>query len=483
MLNLKLTVVNHTPLAVWRVVTTIGLILLAWNSVVAPAGAIAAEMAPAVSPMPNVILVLVDDLGWTDLSCQGSKFYETPHIDALARSGMRFTHGYSACTVCSPSRAAILTGRYPARLHLTDWIAGHVRADAKLQVPDWKKYLDHDEVTLAESFAHVGYATGCFGKWHLGPDTHRPETQGFRLNVGGTHVGQPPSYFFPYSSAKVGLPGLGEGPKGEYLTDRLTLEVEQFLEQHQQQPFFIYLPHYTVHTPLQAKQEKIARYQTKAQQGGSQANATYAAMIESLDESIGRIMAKLASLKLTENTIVVFTSDNGGLTLRNITSNEPLRAGKGSAYEGGVRVPFIVSWPGKIAAGSTTETPAIGCDLFPTLAELTGAGGKGGPRCDGVSLAPVLLGKGPVQREALYWHYPHYHPGGATPYSAIRAGDYRLVEFFEDGRRELYNLARDPSEKHDLAATEPELRDRLHQQLVAWRNDVDAQLPTPRVKE
>jgi arylsulfatase A-like enzyme len=433
------------------------------------------------SDRPNVILILVDDLGWTDLGCQGSTFYETPNIDRLASQGMRFTHGYSACTVCSPTRAAVLTGKYPARLRITDWIPGHVRPYAKLKVPDWTMHLPHEETTLAELLRQRGYATAHVGKWHLGNEEYWPTTQGFDRNLGGNHRGQPPSYFFPYEREEIKLPGLSDGHAGEYLTDRLTDEALKFIDDHQDRPFFLYLPHYTVHTPLQAKAEKIAKYQAKrasrAQAGGQHANATYAAMIESLDESIGRILARLQELKLAQRTMVIFTSDNGGLTLNQVTSNVPLRAGKGSAYEGGVRVPLIITYPKLVSAGSVCDQPAMSIDLLPTVAELCGI--KNVPAVDGVSLAPVLRDpSATLSPRALYWHYPHYHPGGATPYGAIREGDLRLVEFYEDNRVELYDLREDVSESIDLASKMPDERDELLGKLRKWRDSVGAQMPT-----
>jgi arylsulfatase A-like enzyme len=438
----------------------------------------AAGFARSAERPPNVILMLIDDMGWTDLGCCGSKFYETPNIDRLAASGMRFTNGYSACTVCSPTRAAVMTGKYPARLHITDWIAGHQRPFAKLKVPDWRQYLPHEETTIAEAFKAKGYVTCHIGKWHLGNETHWPLTQGFDINIGGNHRGQPPSYFFPYERDAIKLPGLAEGKPDEYLTDRLTDEAITFISAHKEQPFFLYFPHYTVHTPLQAKREKIEKYQAKARPDQAQRHPVYAAMIESLDEGVGRLLDHLEALKLRENTIIVFTSDNGGL--KSSTSNDPLRAGKGSAYEGGVRVPLIVSYPAAVKAGTTCDVPAMSIDLFPTLLELcatTPAGGQEGR--DGVSLVPALSQRGEVKREAMYWHYPHYHPGGATPYSAVRAGDWRLVEFYEDGKVELYNLKQDIGETKDLAAAQPQKRDELLGLLRRWRTEVGAQMPTP----
>jgi arylsulfatase A len=429
---------------------------------------------------PNVVLILIDDMGWTDLTCYGSKFYETPNIDRLAASGMRLTTGYSACTVCSPTRAAIMTGKYPARLHITDWIAGHQRPFAKLKVPDWQQHLPHEEVTIAEAFHANGYATGVIGKWHLGGEPYRPTTQGFDINIGGTHVGSPPNYFFPYRNNNVSLPGLEEGKPGEYLTDRLTDEAIAFITAHKDKPFFLYLPHYAVHTPLQAKADKIAKYRAKANPDSPQHNATYAAMIESLDEGIGRLLAHLDAQNLRENTIVVFTSDNGGLELNQVTANDPLRAGKGSAYEGGVRVPLMVSYPPKIRAGSTSDVPAMSIDLFPTLIELCDLSlPMGKPAWDGISVAPTLLDKGSVKRENFFWHYPHYHPGGATPYGAVRSGNWRLVEFYETGKVELYDLGNDIGEAKDLAAAEPQKRGELLSLLQKWRGDVGAQMPLP----
>jgi arylsulfatase A-like enzyme len=451
----------------WRSLLTIGLIWLACGF-----GPVAGA-AP-----PNVVLILIDDMGWTDLSCYGSRFYETPQIDKLAASGMRLLTGYSACTVCSPTRAAVMTGKYPARLHITDWIAGHQRPFAKLKPPEWTQHLPHEEVTIAEIFQAAGYATAHIGKWHLGDEEYWPLTQGFAVNIGGNHRGQPPSYFFPYERNGIKLPGLSEGRAGEYLTDRLTDEAIAFIKANRDKPFFLYLPHYGVHTPLQAKPEKIAKYQANAKADQPQHNATYAAMIESLDEGIGRLLTALDELKLRENTIVVFTTDNGGLELNEITANDPLRAGKGSAYEGGVRVPFIVSYPPKIRAGSTSMVPAMSIDLFPTLAALADLEQRREwPRWDGISIVPALIEQGSVQREALYWHYPHYHPGGATPYGAVRAGDWRLVEFYEDGRLELYNLKDDVGEEKDLTASQPAKRDELAGLLRKWRADVGAQMP------
>ena len=430
----------------------------------------AADAAPPAAAT-NVIVVLVDDLGWRDLSCQGSPYFETPNIDRLAASGMRFTHGYSACTVCSPSRAAMMTGQYPARLHVTDWIPGHRRPHAKLEVPAWRKFLPLETVTVAERLKTAGYATACIGKWHLGGPEHFPEHQGFDEALGGTERGQPPSYFAPY-----GIPTLPEGPAGEYLTDREAAEAVRFIEAHRDRPFFLYLPHYCVHTPIQAKPAVRARYEAKDAGGLAVKNAGYAAMVESVDDSLGTILAALDRLGIRERTAIVFTSDNGGLV--GSTDNAPARAGKGSAYEGGVRVPFIVSWPGVTRPGTTSAEPVITPDVPATILDLTGAAAEPGQPLDGVSLGPALRGE-PLGRDALYWHYPHYHPGGATPYSAIRAGDWRLVRFHEDGRQELYDLRGDVGETTDLAAREPERVTALAAQLDDWLARVGAQMPAP----
>jgi arylsulfatase A-like enzyme len=425
---------------------------------------------------PNIVFFLVDDLGWTDLGCFGSDLYETPNIDRLARQGMKFTAAYSACTVCSPTRAALLTGKYPARLHVTDWIHGHKRPDAKLTVPKWTEYLPHEEVTVAAALKRAGYATASVGKWHLGDRrADWPDRHGFDRNVAGYGAGQPPSYFSPYR-----IPTLTDGPAGEYLTDRLAAEAVRFVEANRERPFFLYFPHYGVHTPLQAKKELVEKFQRKVRPGLRHTNATYAAMIASVDEAVGRVLAKLDELRLTDRTVVVFTSDNGGL-LRS-TSNAPLRAGKGSSYEGGVRVPAVVKWPGVTPPDSACAAPIITPDFYPTLLQIAGAAGdaKHNAAVDGVSLVPLLRDPyAALKREAIYWHYPHYHPGGATPYGAVRAGRWKLIEFFEDMHVELYDLADDIGEQADLAAKVPEkaaeLRDRLH----AWRKSVGAQMPTP----
>lgn len=438
----------------------------------------------------NVIFILLDDLGATDFGCTGSRFYETPHIDRLAAQGMRFTQGYAACTVCSPTRAAVMTGKYPARLHITDWIKGHVRPKAKLRIPDWTMYLPLEEVTIAERLRLAGYATAHVGKWHLGDPPYYPEHQGFDINIGGTHMGAPGSYFWPYGKDDRRVP-LDGGQEGEYLTDRLTDEAIRFIEQHKDRPFFLYFAHYAVHTPLQAKPELVAYYEKKLAEAAAKGDnfdgqqcPVYAAMIHSVDENMGRLLECLDRLDLAERTVIFLTSDNGGLVLpacqkRPVTHNIGIRAGKGSAYEGGVRVPWIVRWPGVVAPGSLCHEPVISIDAYPTILEITGVADAEGHICDGVSLVPLLKQQGNFPKRALYWHYPHYHPGGATPYSAVRDGDWKLIEFFEDHHVELYNLKDDPQESQDLASQLPEKAESLRRQLHRWREEVGAQLPTP----
>ena len=453
-------------------------LLLSLVSLAVPTIVHAAEEKPR---PPNVIVFLLDDMGWTDLGCYGSDLYETPNIDRLAKEGVKFTNAYAACTVCSPTRAALLTGKYPARLHITDWIPGSTRANAKLAVPDWTMYLPRTEVTIATALKKDGYATGHVGKWHLGnKEQGYADKHGFDFTFAGTERGQPPSYFSPYK-----IPTVKDGPEGEYLTDREAAEAIGFITANKDRPFFLYVPHHGVHTPLQAKKELIDKFAAKVKDGIRHKNATYAAMIASVDESVGKVTATLKELGLSGRTIVIFASDNGGLVLREITSNVPLRAGKGSAYEGGVRVPFIVKWPGVTKPGSVLDQPVITPDLYPTILEMTGA--KGDPKhnavVDGVSLVPLLRPDGQgLKREAIYWHYPHYHPGGATPYSAIRAGNWKLIEFLEDGRVELYSLGEDIGEKRDQSNDLPVQRKAMLEQLRKWRTSVGAQMPMPNPK-
>ncbi|QOV92171.1 sulfatase [Humisphaera borealis] len=426
---------------------------------------------------PNVIVFLIDDMGWRDVGCYGSKYYETPAIDKLASQGMRFTQAYAACCVCSPTRAALLTGKSPARLGITDWIPGQRPKGKPLNGADIHNELALSEVTIAEALKADGYVTASIGKWHLGGPEFYPEKNGFDVNIAGTHKGQPPSYFAPYK-----IDTLPEGPKGEYLTDRLTTEAETFIDTNKDKPFFLYFPHFSVHTPIQAKKDLEGKYAAKTTVDG-QNNPAYAAMVDSTDQSVGRVMKKLDDLKLAEKTIVIFTSDNGGLSMRNAkglgpTNNEPLRGGKGSPWEGGTRVPLIVRWTGVIKPGVTDATPVISYDFFNTLLDLTGSKSPKAASGDGESFAAVLKQSGKLARDTIYWHYPHYHPGGATPNSSLRQGDWKLVRFYEDGHRELYNLKDDPYEKNDLAKANPEQTAKLDAVLSAYLKETGAKMPT-----
>jgi arylsulfatase A len=432
---------------------------------------------------PNIVIIFADDLGWTDLACFGSDYYETPHLDQLAKQGMRFTQNYSACTVCSPSRAALLTGKYPARTHITDWIPGLMPDNPKLLVPEWTKFLPHSETTLATVLKSAGYKTASIGKWHLGTEEYYPETHGFDINIAGTDKAAPPSYHAPWN-----IPTIDEGADGEYITDRLAEEAVNFIEQSKDQPFFLYLPHFAVHTPIQGRADLVEKYKQKRTPNQRHKNAHYAAMVESLDAAVGRVLAKVEQLNLDQRTIVIFTSDNGGRITQATTTNEPLRYGKASAYEGGVRVPMIIRWPGVTAPNSVSDTPVITMDLFPTVLEMTGVPSPqsesptGPAGCDGASLVPLLRQEDQWSRAELFWHYPHhqhYQLGGAMPYSAIRSGDYKLIEFFDDMNVELYHLANDIGEQRDLAAVNPQKADELRKRLHAWRSEVGAQMPSP----
>ena len=430
----------------------------------------------------NIVFFLADDLGWTGLKCFGSDFYETPHLDRLAKNGMRFTDAYAACTVCSPTRAAIMTGLYPARIHLTDFIAGQNRPFAKLRIPDWKKGLDHDYVTIAEQLHGFGYRTALIGKWHLnqaGSDStaSSPESQGFDYVVdkpNGTKGYRLPS----------DVPPIGKS-KREYLTDYLTDHAIRFLDESKSEPFFLYFAFHVPHTPISGRDDLVAAFKSKAKDDAIHNNPDYAAMVASMDESVGRIVERLEQLGLTDNTLVVFTSDNGGLTQRygkhdGFTENLPLRRGKGSAYEGGVRVPTIIRWPGVTQPDSICHEPISSVDYYPTLLEVA-RGTKATQETmitDGRSLVPVLRNPTESFERDLFWHYPHYHAGGDGPYGAVRSGNWRLIEFYETGLLELYDLNEDIGEKHNLATINERKTNELHNRLQRWRQEVAAQMPT-----
>lgn len=443
---------------------------------------------------PNVVFILADDLGWRDLSVEGSSFYESPNIDSIARDGMRFTQGYATCQVCSPSRASIMTGKYPARLSITDWIGAAEGADWKRNTKLLPAYYNHqlpsNDITLGEAFQSAGYKTFFAGKWHLGGEGSFPEDHGFDINIGGHHRGSPPGGFFaPYSNPKM-----TSGPDGEYLPLRLGRETAEFIENHQDQPFLAYLSFYMVHAPLQTTEALWAKYRKKAMEQDQpqfrfivdrttpvrqvQDNPIYGGMVEAMDTAVGMVLDTLDRLGLEENTIVVFTSDNGGVSAGDgkATSNLPLRGGKGRQWEGGIREPFYIKWPGVVAPGSTNNTPVIGTDFFPTLLEMTGINPYPEQHVDGVSLVP-LLKSGSIPDRNLFWHYPHYGNQGGEPSSIIRSGDWKLIHYYEDGRDELYHLPSDPVEHNDLVSLEPQKASELRDLLNDWLKEVDARLP------
>ena len=422
---------------------------------------------------PNIVFLLIDDLGWADLACYGNTFNETPHIDHLAEQGVRFTSAYAACPVCSPTRASILSGQYPARIGITDFIPGHYRPFAQLDVPvNRQQYMPLETVTVAETLKTAGYTTGMIGKWHLGGMSHLPDKQGFdtMLVTGGRH--------FKFDTH----PDI-ELDEDAYLAETLTEHAEAFIEANKDAPFFLYLSHYAVHIPLEARRALIEKYEAKPKPATGVNNPIYAAMIEHVDDSVGRIMAKLRELDLEENTLVVFMSDNGGLHRRfdeagpAVTTNAPLRDEKGTLYEGGIREPLIVRWPGVVDADTTCDEPVTSVDFYPTFLEVSGATQPQVHALDGLSLTPLLKGGARLTRQDIYWHYPHYHH--STPAGAVRAGDWKLIEFFEDGRLELYNLRDDIGETRNLAADEPRRAQELQKRLAAWRDSLGAAMPVP----
>ena len=443
-----------------------------------------APSAMAHADKPSIVLFLIDDLGWKDVGCNGSDYYKTPNIDRLAREGTRFTDAYAACAVCSPTRAAILTGKYPARLLLTDWLpSGRWNPKAKLREGRRVRALPVEELTLAEALRDTGYRTASIGKWHLGSEPFSlPQHHGFDVNIAGNGHGAPGNYFFPYNgnwkvpttTLRVKWNTLGDGKPGEYLTDRLTDEAIGFIRENRDSPFFLYFPHYGVHTPLQAKKEMVARYE-KVPKTQRQGDPVYAAMIESIDQSVGRIVTVLESLDLHRNTVVIFTSDNGGFY--KATSNAPLRANKGSYYEGGIRVPLIIKWPGVSKSGTICHQPVTSSDLYPTCLAAAGLPLRPNQHRDGLSLLPLLNGEGTFEREAIFWHFPHYnqHPQ-SYPSSVIRKGAWKLIETFDPEGVELYNLEEDLGETHNLAEKRPQLTAKLRRDLDSWRKEVGAQM-------
>ena len=446
----------------------------------------------------NFVFILVDDLGYMDVGCNNPQtFYETPHIDQLAKSGMRFTNGYAANPVCSPTRYSIMTGKYPTRVDATNFFSGK-RAGKFLPAP-LNDQMPLNEVTIAEALKEHGYSTFFAGKWHLGPtEEFWPEKQGFDVNRAGWSRGGPyggKKYFSPY-----GNPRLTDGPEGEHLPDRLASETAKFIDAHREQPFLAYLSFYSVHTPLMGPQALVAKYQAKAKRLGLteqeefaeeeqvfdikqkrkvrilQKHAVYAAMVESMDRAVGKVLKQLEDSGLAENTVVMLSADNGGLSTSegSPTSNLPLRGGKGWLYEGGIREVFLIRWPGGTKPGSTSDEPVISTDFYPTILDLAGLPARPSQHQDGVSLKPLLKGEPHLNRDALYWHYPHYSNQGGIPGAAIRMGNWKLIERFEDGSTRLYNLKEDLGEKTDLTAKHPERVAALRQKLHRWYQETDA---------
>lgn len=456
--------------------------------------------APGPDP-PNIVFILADDLGYTDVNPytphdpyarHKQPFYETPNIDRLAQQGMLFTDAYANAANCAPTRAALMSGQYYPRqpIYTVGSGARGEAADRALRPAENVTTLPRDKVTIAEVLRAAGYATGFLGKWHLGdPPTHGPLQQGFDVNVGGYGAGHPEwsgGYYQPDNN-----PHIDSTRIGEYLTDYLARKASEFIRAHQNEPFYLQLSHYTPHGPLQAPKARVAKYQPKAPANGHH-NAAYAAMIESLDRSVGRIIHTLDALGLAEDTIVIFTSDNGGhggyrsigLAENGFSDNAPLKGGKGSFYEGGIRVPLLVRWPGQVTPGSASTEPVMSLDFYPTLLDAAGLEPPEGYVLDGQSLLPVLTGDAStLDRDALYWHFPGYlqayGPGTwrTAPVSVIRAGPWKLIQFYEDHRLELYNLDDDLGERHDLADRRPAKRQALHQQLTRWLEAMDAPLP------
>jgi arylsulfatase A-like enzyme len=458
---------------------------------------------------PNIIFFLLDDLGWRDLTCYGSTFYETPNLDRLATEGMRFTEAYAACPVCSPTRASLMTGKYPARLGVTNYIHYGEGARGKLLDVPFVRQLEHTEYSLARALKAGGYATWHVGKWHLGKEEWFPQRHGFDVNIGGCQWGHPnKGYFSPWQ-----IPGLPNAPDGTYLTDHLTDEAVRLIREHKQKspetPFFLNFWHYAVHTPIQAPAPLIEKYKAKAaalgldkvppfeegelfpvehkkdkrvQRRRIQSDPVYAAMMENLDTNVGKIMDALRDLGIADDTVVIFTSDNGGLSTAegSPTSNAPLHEGKGWMYEGGTREPLIVRGPG-IPPGTICEMPVTSPDFYPTLLELAELAPLGEQHVDGVSFAPLLHGKGgdAFTERPIFWHFPHYGNQGSSPGASVRRGDWKLIEFFEDNHIELYNLRTDPGEKEDRATAEQSHATELRSHIHEWQKSVTAAFPAP----
>ncbi len=436
---------------------------------------------------PNFLFLLVDDLGWADLACYGSTFHETPHLDQLARDGVRFTDAYAAASICSPTRASLMTGKHPVRVDITDWIPGAGDRERKLVTPRDTHQLALEEVTIAEALREGGYSTFYTGKWHLGGKDFGPDNQGFE------------HYYDPHQNPSRGSPGRGRTTGRRHATSDLTLQTKKFITAHHDAPFFAYLAYYDVHTPIIAEKKYQAHYTAKASRLGPapmaipehdglsrprQDNAALATMVQSVDDSVGALVAHLASLDILENTYIFFFSDNGGLCTKRGPGpgcNLPLRASKGWLYEGGIRVPLIVRQPHKVHAGSQPGDYVCSNDIYPTLLDLAGLPARPGQHADGRSFRDLLVGaKTRRAPRSLYWHYPHYHGSTWSPGAAIRDGDWKLIEFYHHGKIELYNLKDDIGEQNDLASIHPDRALALRQRLKSWQKEMGARLPVPR---
>lgn len=453
------------------------------------------------SNRPNVIFILADDMGWNNLACYGSDLHETPHLDELANQGVAFTEAYSASPVCTPTRASILTGKDPARLQMTVWReAAAQRRDRKVLEPVTLDTLPTEHLTLAEVLRDAGYFTAHIGKWHLGRAEGYPQPHGFKVNIGGTLWGAPESFFYPYNELANDyfeswryVPDLEPGKKGDYLTDRLTDKALELIEAKRDEPFFINLWYHSVHTPVEGKPELVEKYKRKIleEEPIVHKNPHLAAMVESMDENVGRIVAKLKELSLTHKTLVIFTSDNGGYTGNcrlnpnlPVTNNSPLRSGKGSCYEGGIRVPLIVRAPG-LGRGVVCREPVSSIDFYPTILKLLREDEGATQEVDGVDISLLLRVPGTkLERDTLYFHYPHYYKT-TTPVSAVRQGNWKMLRYYEDGKVELYDLASDPAETTDLSEVFPARVKLLSLKLDLWLKKTEAQLPeeNPRLAD
>ncbi len=500
-----------------------------------------AEAKKAPAKQPNIIFFLIDDMGWMDIACNGSTLYETPHIDRLASQGVRFTQGYSTCHVSSPARATIMTGRYPASINLTDWLPGRKNFPfQQLETVEVEQQLPAGEPTIAEVLKAAGYNTAMVGKWHLGEGDARPEARGFDVHIPkGYETGWPQTYYAPFKMNGY------EGRQGEYLTDAMTREAIEYIKNNKDNPFFLYFSHYAVHDPIEGRPDLVEKYRAKiaglpvyngpafilegnpddkepltreqldkmidkpAFQGYKilpdrtvkikqrQDNAEFAAMVESVDQSLGRLVTALEKLHIDDNTVIIFFSDNGGMSAANFgnpkrivqptkldkayaSSNLPLRGAKGWLYEGGIRVPMIVKWPGKGKVGEVCPTPVISTDFFPTMLEMAGVKAPKGKVIEGVSIAPLLTGKGKWKEQPMFWHFPHYsNHGMQSPGGAVRYGDWKLIEYFERGTCQLFNLKDDIGEQNDLAAANPAKVAELKKMLHDWRVSVGAHMMVP----